>query len=116
MINLIVSCGGKDLEEFVHQAAKNASYTSSDAVTDFLEAVGICVDESLVNWLLDAQYFSLIADECTDIATIEESSIFGRWEENGSPVEHFMEGLPLERCNAESIYSILIEWLNKKSI
>ena len=76
MINLIVSCGGKDLEEFVHQADKNAFYTSSDAVTDFLEAIGIWVDESLVNRLLDAQYFSLMADECTDIATIEELSIF----------------------------------------
>ena len=54
------------------QAAKNASYTSSDAVTDFLEAIGIWVDESLVNQLLYARYFSLTADECTDIATIEE--------------------------------------------
>ena len=30
----------KNLDEFVRQAAKNASYTSSDAVTDFLEALG----------------------------------------------------------------------------
>ena len=95
---------------------KNATYTSSDAVTDFLEAIGIWVDESLVNQLLDTQYFSLIADECTDIATTEELSIFCHWEENGSPVEYFMEILPLKRCNAESIYSILIEWLKKKTI
>ena len=35
LIDLIVSCGGKDLEEFVRKAAKNASYTSTDAVTDY---------------------------------------------------------------------------------
>jgi hypothetical protein len=116
LINLIVSCGGKDLDEFVRQASKNASYTSSDAVTDFLEAIGIWVDESLVTQLLDAQYFSLLADECTDIANIEELSIYCRWEENGLPVEHFMEILPLKRCDAEFIYSTLIEWLKKKSI
>ena len=39
LIDLIVSCGGKDLEEFFHKAAKNASYTSTDAVTDFVEAI-----------------------------------------------------------------------------
>ena len=33
LIDLIVSCGGKDLEEFVRKAAKNTSYTSTDAVT-----------------------------------------------------------------------------------
>ena len=43
LINL-VSFGGKDLDEFVCQAAKNVSYTLSDAVTDFLEAIGIRVD------------------------------------------------------------------------
>ena len=83
MINLIVSCGGKDLEEFVGQAAKNASYTSSDAATDFLETIGIWVDESLVNRLLDAQYFSLMADECTDIATIEECQFFAAGKKMG---------------------------------
>ena len=64
-------------------------------MTDFLEAIGIWVDELLVNRLLDAQYFSLMADECIDIANIEELSIYCRWEENGSPVE---EILPLKKC------------------
>ena len=44
---------------------------SSDAVTDFLEVVGIWVDKSLVNQLLVAQYFSLMTDKCIDIATVE---------------------------------------------
>ena len=57
-----------------------------------------------------------MADECTDTATIEELSIFCRWEENGSPIEHFMEILPLKRCDAESIYSTLIKWLKKKGV
>lgn len=55
-----------------------------------------------MNQLLDAQFFSPMADECTDIATIEELSIFCCWIDNGSHVEHFMEILPLKRCDAES--------------
>lgn len=47
----------------VHASSKfHIRYIKADAVTDFLEAIGILwVDESLVNRLLDAQYFSLMA-------------------------------------------------------
>ena len=31
-------------------------------------------------------------------------------------VEHFMEILPLKKTDAESIYSVLIEWLEKHDI
>ena len=34
---------------------------------------------------------SIMADECTDVATIEEMSMFCRWEEDGVPEEHFFE-------------------------
>ena len=104
LIDLIVSCGGKDLEEFVRKAAKNASYTSTDAVTDFVEAIGVWVDELQVNRVRNAPFFSLMADECVDVANIEELSVYCRWVENGVPVEHFMEILPLKKTNAQSIY------------
>ena len=41
LIDLIDSYGGKDLEEYVRKAAKNASYNSTDAVTHFVEAIEI---------------------------------------------------------------------------
>ena len=106
LIDLIVSCGGKDLEEFVRKAAKNASYTSTDAVTDFVEAIGVWVDELQVNRVCNAPFFSLMADECVDVANIEELSVYCRWVKNLVPVEHFMEILPLKKTNAQSIYSV----------
>ena len=89
---------------FVCGAAKNAFYTSSDAITDFMEAIKV--------WMVSANksaswcsIFQCMAAECTDIATVEELSLFGRWVENGSPVEQFMGILPLKKANAESFYS-----------
>ena len=32
---------------------------------------------------------ALMAEECTNITTIEELSVFCRWVEDGEPVEHF---------------------------
>ena len=49
-------------------------------------------------------FFSIMADDCTDVATIEELTICCRWVERGVPEEHFIEILPLKKANAESIY------------
>ena len=100
MIDFIVSHGGKYFEEFVLKSAKNASYTSTDAVTDFVEAIGVWVDELQVNRVCNVPFFGLMAGECVDVANIEELSVYCRWVENGVPVEHFVEILPLKKTNA----------------
>ena len=57
-----------------------------------------------------------MADECTDVTTIEELTICCRWVESGVPEEHFIETLPLKKANAESIYSALVEYSREKNI
>ena len=57
-----------------------------------------------------------MADECTDVTTIEELTICCRWVESGVPEEHFIEILPLKKANAESIYSALVEYCREKKI
>ena len=57
-----------------------------------------------------------MADECTDVTTIEELTICCHWVESGVPEEHFIEILPLKKANAESIYSALVEYSRKKNI
>ncbi len=61
-------------------------------------------------------FFSIIADECTDVTTIEELIICCRWVESGVPEEHFIEILPSKKPNAESIYSALLEYCREKNI
>ena len=106
----------KDLRLFIERAGRNATYTSKDAVIDFIEAIGQWVEESLLKHLHQARYFSLMADECTDISTVEELSVFCRWVEDGQPVEHFIEIISLQKADAETIYGTLVQCLKKKSI
>ena len=67
-----MSCGGEDLKQFADRARRNAAYTTTDAVFDFIEAIGTWVDEFQLKLLDKAPFFNLMADECTDITTIEE--------------------------------------------
>ena len=57
-----------------------------------------------------------MADECTDVSTIDELSIFCQWSENTKPMEHFNELVPLKSVNAESIHSAMAECLKSKNI
>ncbi len=55
-----------------------------------------------------------MADECTDITTVEELSVFCRWEGDGTPVKRFLDIVPLKKPNAESIYLALVEYIKDK--
>ena len=57
-----------------------------------------------------------MADECTDIYVVEELSIYCRWVEEGVPVEHFLEIVPLKKADALSIYTSIIGCLTKKMV
>ena len=74
------------------------------------------MEESPLMQLHIAPFFSIMADECTDVSTIEELTICCRWVESGVTEEHFVEILPLKKINAESIYSALVEYCREKNI
>jgi hypothetical protein len=63
-----------------------------------------------------ASMYSLMADECTDISNVEELPVFCRWEEDGVPLECFMEIIPFKKADAETIYSTLIECSKNKNL
>ena len=87
------------------------------AVVEFVNALGTWVEESLLKQLHNVPYFfSIMADECTDVTTIEELTICCRWVESGVPEEHFIEILPLKKANAESICSALVEYNRETNI
>ena len=90
---------------------KNATYTSTNSVVGFIEALGSWIERSLLKKVQQAQFYSIMADECTDITTVEELSIFFRWVEDGVPVEHFLGIVPLKKADAVTIHSTLIKFL-----
>ena len=79
LVGLMVSCGAQPLTDFVENAAINAANRSASAVIGFIEAISVWVEESLLSRLQQALYYALMADECTDVATLEEcqSSVAG---------------------------------------
>ena len=102
------------MRKFLERTGKNASYTSKISA-DFIEAVGLGAEESLLKRLHQTSCFNLMADDCTD-TPVEELLIFCHWIEDGLPVEHFLEVVPLKSVDVKTIYSTLVEFLKEKII
>ena len=47
-------------------------------------------------------FYLIMADECTDVFTIEELSIYCRWKES-KLTEHFIEIVPPKNTDAENV-------------
>ena len=86
------------------------------AVVDFIEVLGTWIEKSTLKRLRKTMFFSVMADECTDISTVEELSLFCRWEEGGVPIESFLEIMPLQKADAVSIYTTLVKCLKDKNL
>ena len=56
-----------------------------------------------------------MADECMNVSTIDELSVFCQWVKDGQPVEHFIEIISLKKVDAKTIYENLIESLKNKN-
>ena len=57
-----------------------------------------------------------MADECIDIMAVEELPVFCCWEEDGTPVECFLDIVPLKEADAESIYLALVKCIKDKTL
>ena len=58
LVDLVMPCGGEDLKLFADRGGIYATYTSMDAIFDFIEAIGTWVDEFQLKLVPKARYFS----------------------------------------------------------
>ena len=116
LVDLVVSCGTRELQVVVENASRNAVYISRGAVVDFIVAHGTWGKVSLLKRLQKASVFSVLADECTDITAVQELSVSCHWDEDSTPVECFFDIVPLKKADAESIYLALVKCINDQNL
>ena len=58
--------------------------------------------------------FCVMADECTDITAVDEFPIFCCWVKEGTPVECFLDNVPLKKTDAECTCLALVKCIKDK--
>ena len=105
------------MRKHLDTAPRNANYSSHVAISEYLDAISLWVQQGILRSLKEAAFYSILADESTDIATIEELSICFRWvDSSGSPVEHFLGLVSLSTCDAASMFAALKAFLADSDI
>ena len=113
----MVENGDDEVRKHLDTAPKNTNYGSHVAISEYLDAISLWVQQGILRSLREAAFYSILADESTDIATIEELSICFRWvDSSGSPEEHFLGLVSLSACDEASIFDALKAFLADSDI
>ncbi len=70
----------------------------------------------MITCLKKSNFFSIMADESTDISTKKELSVCGRWLEDGTVVEHFLGIIHNKEATAEALTQYLLDFLRNNNI
>lgn len=103
------------LKHHLEHCQKNASYTSPIIQNELITLAGNEVRSSILDAARSAKWFSVMADESTDVSTKEQMAICIRYVESDGfefqVREEFVGFVELESTDAESISVAIIDYL-----
>ena len=90
LLQFRVQSGDKVLSDHLKSAGSNATYTSKTIQNELIEICGDIIRYKILTKIRQAKYFSIIADEATDVSNDEQLSISIRYVDDSSPTEVFV--------------------------
>ena len=92
LLQFYIQAGDEVLSDHLQSApAKNATYTSKTIQNELTIICSDLIRNKILERVRQACYFSVLADEATDISNDEQLSISIHYLDEGSPKEIFME-------------------------
>lgn len=91
---------------------KNASYTSPIIGNEIISTCGHIVLKKIVCQINEAKCFSILSDETSDIAGIEQYSLCARYFKNGQINEDFLMFVPVTDVTGKGLASTLLTSLD----
>ena len=88
-LQFMASCNDKVIYEHISTAGRNSTYISPRIQNDLLEAIGVFFQKRIVHEVKEARFFSLLADETTDVSIKEQLTICLRYVRDDSICERF---------------------------
>lgn len=79
LLRFRVQSGDEVLKEHLLNSAHNAMYTSPDIQNEFIQLIGAEIISQIVKRAIKSRFFTVLADETTDISRIEQFSLCIRY-------------------------------------
>lgn len=113
LLKFRIDSGDKDLEKHIRSCGKNSSYVSKTIQNELIQCCGELITQNIVSKVKHAKYFTLMADETTDIATKEQLSICIRYydEKTFEICEDFIKFVDVVDLTGEGLCKTLLQEL-----
>lgn len=110
-----VDAGDSVLENHLRHPAKNAMYTSWNIQNQLIECCGAMIQKNILKKVNAAKFFSVLADEATDISSTQQMSICVRYvdETDFKICEDFVCFVPLTSATGEALATEITTQLKK---
>ncbi|EFN67053.1 Zinc finger MYM-type protein 1, partial [Camponotus floridanus] len=79
LLRFRVQSGDEVLKEHLLNSAHNAMYTSPDIQNEFIQLIGAEIISQIVKRAIKSRFFTVLANETTDISRIEQFSLCIRY-------------------------------------
>ena len=94
----------------------NACYTSKTIQNELLQVVGDMICSDILKEVKHARFYSIIADEVTDVSNKEELSLVIRYLHKEQTKEVFVDVIEVERITGQVLGETILNWLRSHNI
>ena len=99
------------LAQHLAHSPQNARYTSKTIQNELVQVIGDNIRNGILDEVKRAKFYSVIADEVTDVSNKEELSLILRYVLDGVIKEVFVDFLEVERITGEVLAQAILQWL-----
>ena len=94
----------------------NTKYKSQQIIGEFLQIMAVQMEKEQLQGVLSSGYFSLMIDETTDVAVLNEMVIYARYIENGKVSTSFLKICELFNGTVDTIETTLVAYMEDKGL
>ena len=116
LLNLCMNSGNDILKEHLLMCNKNAKYTSKTTQNELIFECGEYIKERIIDDIKKAKYFSVLADETTDVSNTEQMALAIRYFNGKCITEKFISFIECENLSGESIANLIMDTLTKAEL
>lgn len=118
LLRMRIEAGDEKLRNHFKSCGKNATYISWNIQNQIIDACDKVIKSRIVKDVKDATFFSVLADETTDVSTQEQFSLSVRYvshnTKDGYKInEKFLQFVPLESTTGEVLGETLLKGLEE---
>ena len=110
---LLLRCENeKELQTWLDQSTEK--YTSQTMQNEMLQVLALVIFKEISSSILEAEFYTVTADESADVSNEEQVVICIRWiDDNLIAHEDFVSLKPVAKCTSEMIVNVIKETINQ---